>query len=312
MNKRKSIVAILLAGGISDEFKTGDVPKQKALLPVGGQPIANYVIQALEESNVEKIFVIQDAGANLQETLINSSKCVFFSKDKYNNSYSLSMRFGLEKVAEYYGHPQINQKLIMTVPCDIPLVTGENFNHLIEKAIQHHADVTLTIIAEDLIKKRFPHIHIRSFYLDDYKDRYTLQMIGFTNGELILYEPYQEPGKSKLSFRGVDDERVTKLKETLDTVRDHRHHDFRLPRFTDKFAIRWLIRKEFIVYIFKFLFNLIVNRLTMAKVTEYFNGVCQLNTAFIVSEEVEISADIDRPEDFPIVLGIPWDNSSLF
>jgi hypothetical protein len=174
------------------------------------------------------------------------------------------------------------------------------------KALDKNADLTLTIIAEHLVKKRFPHIHIRSFYLDDYKDRYTLQMIGFTNGELILYEPDQEPGQARLSFRGVDAERVTQLKETLDTVRDHRHHDFRLPSFTDKFAIRWLIRKEFVVYVFKFLFDLIANRLTMAKVTEYFNGVCQVNTAFIVSEEVEISADIDRPEDFPIVMGIPW------
>jgi CTP:molybdopterin cytidylyltransferase MocA len=311
MNNEKTIVAILLAGGISDEFKTGQVPRQKALLPVGGQPVANYVIQALEESHVEKIFVIQDEGANLQNTLLNSPKCVFYNKDQYNNSYSLSMRFGLEKVAEYYGCPQINHTLIMTVPCDIPLVTGDNFNRLIEKAIHHHADVTLTIIAENLIKKRFPKLHIRSFYLDDFKGRYTLQMIGFTNGELILYEPYQEPGKAKVSFKGVDDERVTKLKETLDTVRDHRHHDYRLPSFTDKFAIRWLVRKEFIVYIGKFLVDLIANRLTMAKVTEYFNGVLQINTAFIVSEEVEISADIDRPEDFSIVLGKPWDKSSL-
>jgi CTP:molybdopterin cytidylyltransferase MocA len=312
MNDKKSVVAILLAGGMSDDFKPGGVPKPKALLPVCGQPIANYVIQALEESNVEKIFVIQDEGVHLQASLINTSKCVFFCKDKDNHSYSLSMRFGLEKVAEYYGFPQINQKIIMTVPCDIPLVTRNNFNTLIEKAKTKNADFTLAIIAENLVKKRFPHIHLRSFYLDDYKDRYTVQMIGFTNGELLLYEPDQAPGKARLSFRGVDEERVTKVKETVDTVRDHRHHDFRLPRFTDKFAIRWLIRKEFLIYILKFLFNLISNRLTMAKISEYFDGVLQVNTGFIVSEEVEISADIDRPEDFPIVLGIPWKNNSLF
>ena len=309
MNDKKSVVAILLAGGMTDEFKAGDGPKHKALLPVGGQPIANYVIQALEESSVEKIFVIQDEGANLQEALTNSPKCLFFCKDKDNNTYSLSMRFGLEKVAEYYGYPDIKQKLIMTVPCDIPLVTRDNFNTLIEKAKTKDADFTLAIIAENLVKKRFPHIHVRSFYLDDYKDRYTVQMIGFTNGELLLYDPDQAAGKARISFRGVDDERVIKVKETVDTVRDHRHHDFRLPRFTDKFAIRWLIRKEFILYILKFLFNLISNRLTLAKAIEYFTGVLQVNTGFIVSEEVEISADIDRPEDFLMVLGIPWDKA---
>jgi hypothetical protein len=44
----------------------------------------------------------------------------------------------------------------------------------------------------------------------------------------------------------------------------------------------------------------------MAKVIEYFDGALQVNTAYIVSEEVEISADIDKPEDFPIVMGVPW------
>jgi 2-phospho-L-lactate guanylyltransferase (CobY/MobA/RfbA family) len=270
--------------------------------------MVNQVIRALEQSNVEKIFIIQDEDANLQEALTASSKCIFFAKDRHHNSLILSMEYGLEKVAEYYGHPQINQKSIMVVPCDIPLATKDNFNSLIEKAAGKNADVTITIIAEDLIKNRFPLRRFRSFYLADYNDRYTLQMVGFMNGELILYEPSGEPERAKISLRGVDDERVIRFKETVDTVRDHRHHNFRLPRFTDKFAIIWLIKKEYIIYVFRFLFDLIFNRLTMAKVIAYLEGACQVNIAYIVSEEVEISADIDRPEDFQIVLGIPWVN----
>jgi hypothetical protein len=46
----------------------------------------------------------------------------------------------------------------------------------------------------------------------------------------------------------------------------------------------------------------------MAKMIKYLDGACQVNTASIVSEAVEISADIDQPEDFPIVSGIPWNN----
>ena len=308
MCKIKSTVAILLAGGIADGFQTGTVPKYKALLPVCGQPIANHVIRALEQSNVEKIFVIIDDDANIQEALTASSKCIFFRKDRRHNPFSLSMLYGLEKVAEYYGHPQINQKSIMIVPCDIPLVTKDNFNALIEKAANNHADVTIPIIAENLIKERFPQRCFRSVYLADYKGRYTLQFLGFMNGEHILFEPSREPDRMKISFRGVEYERVIKLKETLDTLRDHRHHNYSLPRFTDKLAICRLIRKGYTVYAFKFIFNLIFNRLTMAKIIEYLNGACQFNIAYIVSEEVEIFADIDRPEDFPIVLGIPWDN----
>ena len=257
---------------------------------------------------MEKIFIIQDEDANLQEALTASSKCIFFTKDRHYNSLILSIEYGLEKVAEYYGHSQINQKSIMIVPCDIPLATKDNFNSLIEKSTGKNADVTITIIAENLIKKRYPQRRFRSFYLADFNDRYTLQMVGFMNGELILFQPSGEPKRAKISFRGVDNDRVIRFKETVETVRDHRNHDYSLPRFTDKFALRWFIKKEYIIYVFRFLFDLIFNRLTMAKVIAYLEGACQVNIAYIVSEEVEISADIDRPEDFQIVLGIPWVN----
>jgi hypothetical protein len=265
--------------------------------------MANYVIRALEQSNVERIFIIQDEDANLQETLTASSKCIFFVKDRHHNSLILSMEYGLEKVAEYYGHPQINQKSIMVIPCDIPLASKDNFNSLIEKAASNNADVTITIIAEDLIKNKFPQRHFRSFYLVDYNARYTLQMVGFMNGELILYQPSGGPERAKISFRGVDDERVIRFKETVDTVREHRNHNYSLPRFTDKFALRWLIKKEYINYVFRFLFDLIFHRLTMIKIISYLEGACQVNIAYIVSEEVELSADIDIPDDFPIGLG---------
>jgi molybdopterin-guanine dinucleotide biosynthesis protein A len=305
---KKSTVVLVLAGGTADEFQTGNFPKYKALLPVCGQPVTNYVIRALEQSNVEKIFIIQDENANLQATLTASSKCLFFRKDRSQNTLCLSILFGLEKMAEYYGRSQFNQKSIMFVPCDIPLATKENFNSLIENAAGNNADVTITIIAEKLIKKRFPKKRFRSLYLVDYKDRYTIQMVGFMNGEFIQYEPSGESERAKISFRGVDEERLIKIRETLDNVRDHRFHNYRLPRFTEKFAVRWLINKAYMIYFFKFIFNLIFNRLTMAKIIEYIYGACQATIAIIVSEELELSADIDRPEDFPIVLGIPWEN----
>lgn len=49
----KSSEALVFAGEIKGEFKTGTVPKHKALLPGCGQPIAYFAIRALEQSNVE-------------------------------------------------------------------------------------------------------------------------------------------------------------------------------------------------------------------------------------------------------------------
>lgn len=296
-----------MAGGFAHDFQPQEIQQYKALLPINGQPIVKYVIRALEQSNVEKIFIVQEKGTKIQEIQTFDSKCVFFNKEPNINTYSLSFLFGLEMVAQYYGYPQINQKSIMIVPCDIPLVTKENFNSLIEKASSNNGDITITIIAEKLLRNRFPQKHFRSVYLTDFKGRYTIQMVGFMNGDLIQFESARNL-KNKMSFRGVNAVRLEILKETFDTLRKHRHHDYQLPRFTDKFAIRWLFKKEFVAYILKFLFYLMINRLTITKITEYLSGACQVNITHIESKELEISADIDRPEDFPIFLGIPCDN----
>jgi molybdopterin-guanine dinucleotide biosynthesis protein A len=309
MTTLKPTIALLFTGGNADEFTTGDQSIRKALLPVYGQPIANHVIRALEQSHVEKIFILLDEDADIQESLAWNSKCIFFKKTRYRKSYSLGFLFGLEKMAEYYG-AQIDQKLIMFVPCDIPLVTKDNFNVLIEKASGNNADVTITIIAEEVLKKRFPQIRFRSAYLTDLKDRYTLQMVGFMNGALIQYDPSSEPEKAQISFRGVDDEGVLRVKDTIDTLRSHRSYNYHLPRFTQAVSMRWFLRKGYINYVFKFVYNFAINRLTMAKIIAYLNEACRVNVAYIVSEETEFSADIDRPEDFPIVLGIPWDHET--
>lgn len=274
------------------------------MLPIYGRPIADYVIQTLEQSKVEKIFIVQEEGANLQELLASSSKCIFITKEKHHSKLGIGVLFALEKVADYYGNSELNNKSIMIVPCDTPLVTKDNFNLLIEKAESKSADVIITIIATKRLEKRYPQRRFRSVYLSDYKTSYTLQNVIFLNGEFIQFKPSGETGKLKFSFRGWDDEVLKNVEEGINNIEDLRHQS----HFYDKLFLFWLLTRGYTSYIFRFLVNLALKRLTMAKVIEYLNGADHMNAAYIESEEVEFSADIDRPEDFQMVLGAPWQN----
>jgi GTP:adenosylcobinamide-phosphate guanylyltransferase len=287
---------------LAGEFQTGNVPNFKALLPVHSRPIADYVIQALEQSNVEKIFVMQDEDAALQEALTPSSKCIFFTKDKDHSSLGMGSLFALEKIAEYYGNAELNKRSIMIVPCDTPLVTNDHFNRLINTAASKNADVTITIIAAEHLERQYPQRRFRSVYLADYKTKYTLQNVIFVDGEFIRFKPSEDPGKLNFYFKGWDDDVLKRVKDGIDSIDALRHQSF----FHNRLFLLWLLTKGYTSYIFKLLVNLAFKRLTMAKVIEYLNGADHMQAAYIESQEVELSADIDRPEDFQIVLGIPW------
>ena len=301
----KPTIALVLGGGIAGEFHTGNVPIIKALLPVCGRPVADYVIRALEQSNVEKIFFIQDEGANLQQALTHGPKCIFFTKAKDHSSLQMSVLFALERVAAYYDPVELDQKSVMIVPCDTPLVTKNNFNRLIEKAAGSNADVTITIIASKYLEERYPSRHFRGIYLSDWQAYYTMQNVIFIDGGFIQYKPAGDPGKPYFSFRGWDDVVMKRVEEGINSIENLRHQSL----FHGKLFLLWLLTKGYSSYIFRFLVNLAIKRLTMAKVIELLNGADHMHAAYIESEEVEFSADIDRPEDFQMILGTPWQNS---
>ncbi len=301
----KSTVALVLAGGFAGEFSTGYTSLPKALLPVFGRPISDYVLQALEQSDVEKIFIVQDEGANLQKSLTPGSKCQFITRNKDNSSLGMGVFFALEKIAEFYGNVELSKRMIVVVPCDTPLVTKDNFNQLIGKVAGKNADVTITIIAASLLEKRYPQKNYRSIYLADYKAGYTMQNVIFVNGEFIRLKPPEEPGKLRFSFRGWDEKVLKRVEDGINSIENLRHQSL----FHDKLFMLWLLTKGYSSYILRFMLRLAFRSLTMSKVIEYLDGADHMQAAYIESEEVEFSADIDRPEDFQMLLGTPWKTS---
>ena len=298
----KSTVALILAGGFAGEFSTGNAPIFKACLPVNGRPVVEYVIRALEGSNVEKIFIAQEEGANLQEQLVTSDKCIFFTKKNHPASIGLSILSAFEHLAGYYGNSELSQKMILVVPCDTPLVTKDNFNNLIGQAAAKNADVLITIIAAQHLEERFPQRTFRSLYLSDYMAKYTMQNVIFINGDFIRFDPSAEPGKLKFFFRGWDEAVFKRVQDGITSIDELRHQ----AHFHDKLFLAWLLTKGYSSHIFKLLLSVVFRRLTMARAMQLLSAADHMRAGYIESKEVEFSADIDRPEDFQMLLGIPW------
>jgi GTP:adenosylcobinamide-phosphate guanylyltransferase len=300
----KSTVALIFAGGAAGELRSPNHPDFKALVPVHGRPVVDYVIQALMQSYVEKIFILQDQGAALQDALTVGPKCVFLGKDPAT-SLALATKNALRAVAEYYG-TEIYQKSIMIVPCDTPLVTPAVYNTLIEKAAGEDADVIMTIIACELIDKRYPNKHSRSAYLADYKARYTAQSVTFLNGAGFIFTPSQTGGLIEISYRGLDEAFIKRMEDIFESARTTRQNTRQNSPLVEPFMLGWIIQQGWVWYAFKLIFNIILHRMTMVKLMAYIQEGLHVKTAYIESEAVEITGDIDTPEDYQIVLGITW------
>ena len=262
------------------------------------------MIQALEKSAVEKIFIVQDEDSDLQKVLTPSSKAIFITKDKQHASVATGTLFAIEKVAEYYGRSDLGQKTIMIVPCDAPLVTPQNINALVNKTANTSADVIITIIASERLNLRFPQKHFRGVYLSDEKAYYTMQNVLFVAGDFIQYDPLINTGNLKITFRNWRDGTFNSLVESLDSIERSRNK----PIFLEKLFIGWLFNKVYAYYVIRLLIDMVFRHVTMARLIKYLNGADQMQAGYIISEEVEFSADIDTPEDYRLVTGVPWQN----
>jgi molybdopterin-guanine dinucleotide biosynthesis protein A len=300
----KSTIALILAGGYAEGFPSDNGPIFKACLPVNGRPVVEFVIRALEGSLVEKIFIAQEQGARLQDRLVTTDKCVFFDKKNHPGSFGLGILSAFENVAEYYGNSELSEKMILVVPCDTPLVSPENFNNLLEQAACKSADVMITIISASCLADRFPDRQFRTVYLADYEARYTMQNVIFINGDFIRLDPYAASGKLKFSFRGWDAAVLKRVVDGISSIDDLRHQ----AHFHNKIFLLWLLTRGYTSAIIKLFLNMFFRRLTMARSMALLSAADHMQAGYVESREAEFSADIDRPEDFPMLLGIAWDN----
>ncbi|MEN6300311.1 MAG: NTP transferase domain-containing protein, partial [Anaerolineaceae bacterium] len=142
--------AIVTAGGVPQpgeplyEYTRGEY---KALLDVAGKPMVQWVLDALDEAkNVEKVVLVglpEDRG-------IKSKKLAAILPNQ--GDMLENIRSGVTRLLEL--SPQAHHTLV--VSSDIPAITGEMIDWIVDVTMQTDEDIYYNVIEQDVMEKRFP------------------------------------------------------------------------------------------------------------------------------------------------------------
>jgi molybdopterin-guanine dinucleotide biosynthesis protein A len=294
-------VAILLAGGGTDTLDGNHQPVVKALYPVFGKPVADYVLQALGESNIERIFVVYDAQTELTKVIMGNKKSVFLAV-KPDSSLRSSVLAGLKKIAESYSRDELAAMNILFTPCDIPLVTAADFNNFLESSLKIEADIKIPCIDQAILTAAYPGKHFVSFYLSDKKGRYAPQSVWIARGsalnDKIDQHCFKTNDQGNWSVTDKDALKIIRLCESLLDRRKSRLNVFYILSFV---AARLLFTKHF-ACCWRLSVSAFKKRYTLGQAREVLNCMTGVSFGFIENRIIELSGDVDEPEDLVSVM----------
>jgi NDP-sugar pyrophosphorylase family protein len=142
--------ALITAGGVPEpaeplyEYTQG---KPKALLDVAGKPMAQWVLDALDGAATVQRVVVVGLPANDK---LSCSKAEAYLPNQ--GGMLDNIRAGVEKVVEINpssGH-------VLVVSSDIPAITSEIVDWLVNTTMQTDHDVYYTVITRQVMEARFP------------------------------------------------------------------------------------------------------------------------------------------------------------
>jgi CTP:molybdopterin cytidylyltransferase MocA len=303
---RKKTVALLLARGTAGPFAEQDGLKYKALLPINGKPMADYVLRSLQNSSVEKIFIAQTPEEHLQDVLTNHTKNIFINIEGQQDSLSWSLAKSLEKLVENYEIETLKQMLIMITPCDIPMVSAMDFNDLIIQAQSNDANILLTMVPHHLIKDTFPHKRFQKLYHADIKETISMQGIVFVSGEMFRVNPFTSHDECNLIVLDSKGYPLPCLDKMIDLIRQKRHGYWLWPSFMYHVFIRQLIVKGKCIDIFRLALDITFRKITVNKIRYYLFAALGIKTEAVRSHSTTFSGDVDTYQDLKL-LCLPYD-----
>ena len=303
--EKRTVAIVVARGSISKSFKSNTPVRYKALLEINGRPMVDYVLRALQESDVEKVFVVQARDAGLDAVVTRSQKNVFLTCDQEPSSLALTLFFGLRKVMEYYGLDEFHRSNILMVPCDIPLAKKQNFNSLMEMNNRSNSDVASPIVDRRCLEEKYPQRHFRGLYLKDLNSTYTPQQIVFMNGNIFTFK---ESGnyEKRLAISDLSEDAPSELDRSVERLRRHRGKAYEWPHLIFELCLLLKRRRKkgHLFYSLKLVYDLCRRELTTAQIKHFIYVATGLRWDYLESKEVELSNDIDLPEDLESVLRI--------
>lgn len=142
--------AVVIAGGIpklGDPLYDKTQGAHKALLNIGGKPMIQWVLDALEGANkIQHLVVIglPNTG-DLKSTKIGAT--IPSQGDLLEN-----VKSGILKVLDFNPNPQ----RVMVVSSDIPTITPDMVNWLVDTAEETEHDAYYNVITRQVMEARFP------------------------------------------------------------------------------------------------------------------------------------------------------------
>jgi molybdopterin-guanine dinucleotide biosynthesis protein A len=289
-------IAIVMTGGPAEGKFAGLGLKYKALFPVGGRPLVDYILAALHASAVERVFVLQPDDAGLERVVTPHDKNVFLSCDARERSMGLTFGRGIEGLLDHCGEDTLHQRNVMWLPCDIPLVRPEDVDSLVAQSHQRGMDGLITIIPHRLLARAYPDRHFWSLYLRDRGERFSLQSVMFVDGSHYNYARSPEYAGMRVAVTDAFGEPIPGLVAHVDSMRDGRHGMAGRSSFLYDMAAR-IVRRGLVARVPQALYEIAAGRLTSSRISDYVFQALRVRIGAIVSPCAAFSADVDAPDD---------------
>jgi len=293
--KKRTVALLLARGAFNGSSRPHAGLKYKALMPVHGVPMVDYVMRALQESAAEKIFVVQGADEKLEQVVGCHSKNVFINCESNGSSYSHSLFSGLTKLADHYGPDGLQEIDIMLVPCDVPFVNGGNFNRLMAANDDKDTDVCVSMIRSELLKESYPERDFKGLYYSDLGENYCIQNFAFIRGRTLRAVFYGGKYTSEESGLHIPYNLLTDVAATADYLVSFRQTYYQIPLILWEWLWR-LARKRYILQSLLMLGKLLRRRCTTQDYRRFVFLASGLTADYINTQEAELSFDIDRFE----------------
>lgn len=167
-----AIDAILIAGGIpkpDEPLYPLTQGKSKALLEIAGQPMIQWVLDALGEAqSIRRVVVV---GLDEHDVPLHCQKTLSFLPNL--GGMLPNVTSGVQWVVDQDASAQY----ALIVSSDVPTITGVVVDWIVENSLQTDHEVHYSLIPKAAMEQRFPGSH-RSFF--HFKDG------AFTGGDVIL------------------------------------------------------------------------------------------------------------------------------
>lgn len=134
MSTTNPTAAVILAAGTSSRMKEGEQGRHKLLLPLGGKPVIEHVIQAVIQSRARPVVIVLGHEAEKVQASLSSFEkepdVLFVENPDYEEGLSTSMQVGIQELI-YNGYTQEGMGALFVLG-DTPTLTPAIINRLIE------------------------------------------------------------------------------------------------------------------------------------------------------------------------------------